>query len=318
MNLQRDRVQLRGGAPLRLHIRHACGCLAGAVHGDVRTVVAAQIPGGAGNVVGVQVDRVGAGLAVGGKTNAGLRAGELTASSVDLLLVDPAAGAEVRSLLDFLEVVVAGVTVVRGNLVRLVNTLRDCGLAGVDGGVVLGGLVEHAGAGAGLTVGIRGVLELHGVRSLVHCRVLSLGVADAHGLGGAHGGAAHGHGACNLVCVSVRVGCLVVALRQNLGTFTACSVLSGFSVVHGHPLHLLPGELVAGEAAGNEVCEHCRQLRVFLVHVLTLAGVGCVGACRLQVECVGEEVVVREDEAVFLHGGQDHAGELVVGVAGVC
>ena len=120
------------------------------------------------------------------------------------------------------------------------------------------------------------------------------------------------------MCVSVRVGCLVVALRQNLGTFTACSVLSGFSVVHGHPLHLLPGELVAGEAAGNEVCEHCRQLRVFLVHVLTLAGVGCVGACSLQVECVGEEVVVREDEAVFLHGGQDHAGELVVGVAGVC
>ena len=201
---------------------------------------------------------------------------------------------------------------------RLVNTLRDCGLAGVDGGVVLGGLVDHAGAGAGLAVSVRGVLELHGVRSLVHCRVLGLGIADAHSLGGAHGRAAHGHGACNLVCVSVRVGCLVVALRQNLGTFTACSVLSGFSVVHGHPLHLLPGELVAGEAAGNEVCEHCRQLRVFLVHVLTLAGVGCVGACRLQVECVGEEVVVREDEAVLLHRGQDHAGELVVGVAGVC
>ena len=318
MHLQRDRVQLCGCALLRLHIGHACGCLAGAVHGDVRAVVAAQIPGGAGDVVSVQVDRVGAGLAVGGKTDAGLRAGELAASSVDLLLVDPAAGAEVRGLLDFLEVVVARVTVVRGNLVRLVNTLRDCGLAGVDGGVVLGGLVEHAGAGAGLTVGIRGVLELHGVRSLVHCRVLSLGVADAHGLGGAHGGAAHGHGACNLVRVSVRVGSLVVALRQNLGALAACSVLSGLGVVHGHPLHLLPGELVAGEAAGHEVREHCRQLRVFLVHVLTLAGVGRVGACRLQVECVGEEVVVREDEAVFLHGGQDHAGELVVGVAGVC
>ena len=118
--------------------------------------------------------------------------------------------------------------------------------------------------------------------------------------------------------VSVRVGSLVVALRQNLGALAACSVLSGLGVVHGHPLHLLPGELVAGEAAGHEVREHCRQLRVFLIHVLTLAGVGRVGACRLQVECVGEEVVVREDEAVFLHCGQDHAGELVVSVAGVC
>ena len=318
MYLQRDRVQLRGGAPLRLHIGHACGCLAGAVHGDVRAVVAAQIPGGAGDLVSVQIDRVGAGLAVGGKADAGLRAGELAASSVDLLLVDPAAGAEVRGLLDFLEVVVTGVTVVRGNLVRLVHALRNRGLAGVDGGVVLGGLVDHAGAGAGLAVCVRGVLELHGVRSLVHCRVLGLSVADACRLGSAHGGAAHGHGACNLVCVSVRVGSLVVALRQNLGAFTACSVLSRLGVVHGHPLHLLPGELVAGEAAGHEVREHCRQLRVFLVHVLTLAGVGRVGACRLQVECVGEEVVVREDEAVFLHGGQDHAGELVVGVAGVC
>ena len=266
----------------------------------------------------VQVDRVGAGLAVGGKTDAGLRAGELAASSVDLLLVDPAAGAEVRGLLDFLEVVVTGVTVVRGNLVRLVHALGNRGLAGVDGGVVLGGLVDHAGAGAGLAVCVRGVLELHGVRSLVHCRVLGLSVADACRLGSAHGGAAHGHGACNLVCVSVRVGSLVVALRQNLGALAACSVLSGLGVVHGHPLHLLPGELVAGEAAGHEVREHCRQLRVFLIHVLTLAGVGRVGACRLQVECVGEEVVVREDEAVFLHCGQDHAGELVVSVAGVC
>ena len=201
---------------------------------------------------------------------------------------------------------------------RLVHALRNRGLAGVDGGVVLGGLVDYAGAGAGLTVGVRGVLELHGVRSLVHCRVLGLSVADACRLGGAHGGAAHGHGACNLVCVSVRVGSLVVALRQNLGAFTACSVLSRLGVVHGHPLHLLPGELVTGKAAGNEVREHCRQLRVFLVHVLTLAGVGRVGACRLQVECVGEEVVVREDEAVFLHGGQNHAAELVVSVAGVC
>ena len=266
----------------------------------------------------VQVNRVGAGLAVGGKTDAGLRAGELAASSVDLLLVNPAAGAEVRGLLDFLEVVVAGVTVVRGNLVRLVHALRDRGLAGVDGGVVLGGLVEHAGAGTGLTVGIRGVLELHGVRSLVHCRVLGVCVADAFRLGGAHGGAAHGHGACNLVCVSVRVGSLVVALRQNLGALATCRVLGGLGVVHGHPLHLLPGELVAGEAARNEACEHCRQLRVFLVHVLTLTGVGRVGACRLQVECVGEEVVVREDEAVLLHRGQNHAAELVVGVAGVC
>ncbi len=267
MNLQRDRVQLRGGAPLRLHIRHACGCLAGAVHGDVRAVVAAQIPGGAGNVVGVQVDRVGAGLAVGGKADAGLRAGELAASSVDLLLVDPAAGAEVRGLLDFLEVVVARVTVVRGNLVRLVNTLRDCGLAGVDGGVVLGGLVEHAGAGAGLAVCVRGVLELHA-------------------------------GIC-------------------AGGVAACTVFSGLGVVHGHPLHLLPGELVAGEATGHKVREHCRELRVFLVHVLTLAGVGRVGACRLQVECVGEEVTVRDDEAVLLHRGQNHAAELVVGVTGV-
>ena len=266
----------------------------------------------------VQIDRVGAGLAVGGKTDAGLRAGELAASSVDLLLVDPAAGAEVRGLLDFLEVVIAGVTVVRGNLVRLVHALRNRGLAGVDGSVVLGGLVDHAGAGAGLAVSVRGVLELHGVRSLVHCRVLGLGIADAHSLGGAHGRAAHGHGACNLVCVSVRIGCLVVALRQNLGALAACSVLSGLGIVHGHPLHLLPGELVAGEAAGHEVREHCRQLRVFLVHVLTLAGVGRVGACRLQVECVGEEVVVREDEAVFLHRGQNHAAELVVSVAGVC
>ena len=267
MHLQRDRVQLRGGAPLRLHIGHACGCLAGAVHGDVRTVVAAQIPGGAGDLVSVQIDRVGAGLAVGGKTDAGLRAGELAASSVDLLLVDPAAGFEVRGLLDFLEVVVAGVTVVRGNLVRLVNTLRDCGLAGVDGGVVLGGLVEHAGAGAGLTVGIRGVLELHA-------------------------------GIC-------------------AGGVAACTVFSGLGVVHGHPLHLLPGELVAGEATGHKVREHCRELRVFLVHVLTLAGVGRVGACRLQVECVGEEVTVRDDEAVLLHRGQNHAAELVVGVTGV-
>ena len=154
MHLQRDRVQLCGCAPLRLHIGHACGCLAGAVHGDVRAVVAAQIPGGAGNVVGVQVNRVGAGLAVGGKTDAGLRAGELAASSVDLLLVDPAAGTKVRGLLDFLEVVVAGVTVVRGDLVRLVYALRDCGFAGVDGSVVFGGLVDHAGAGTGLTVGV--------------------------------------------------------------------------------------------------------------------------------------------------------------------
>ena len=200
----------------------------------------------------------------------------------------------------------------------LVYALRDCGLTGVDGGVVLGGLINHAGAGAGLTVSVRGVLELHGVRRLVHCRVLGLGVADAVSVGGAHGGTAHGHGACNLVRVSIRGGCLVVALRQNLGAFAACGVLSGLGVVHGHPLHLLPGELVAGETAGNEACEHCRQLRVFLVHVLTLAGVGCVGACRLQVECVGEEVTVSDDEAVFLHGGQNHAGELVVGVAGVC
>ena len=202
---------------------------------------------------------------------------------------------------------------------RLVNALRDCGFAGVDGGVVLGGLVDHAGAGAGLAVGIRGVLELHGGGGVAaECCRLGVCVADAVSVGGAHGGAAHGHGACNLVRVSVRVCCLVVALRQNLGALTACGVLSGLGVVHGHPLHLLPGELVAGEAAGHEVREHCRQLRVFLVHVLTLAGVGRVGACRLQVECVGEEVVVREDEAVFLHGGQDHAGELVVGVAGVC
>ena len=99
-------------------------------------------------------------------------------------------------------VVVARVTVVRGNLVRLVNALRDCGLAGVDGGVVLGGLVDHAGAGAGLAVGIRGVLELHA-------------------------------GIC-------------------AGGVAACTVFSGLGVVHGHPLHLLPGELVAGEPLGTK------------------------------------------------------------------
>ena len=132
---------------------------------------------------------------------------------------------------------------------------------------MLGGLINHAGAGAGLAIGIRGVLELHA-------------------------------GVC-------------------AGGVAARTVFSRLGVVHGHPLHLLPGELVAGETAGHKVREHCRKLRVFLVHVLTLAGVGRVGACRLQVECVGEEITVRDDEAVLLHGGQNHAGELVVGVTGV-
>ena len=267
MHLQRNRVQLRSCALLRLHVGHAGRCLTGTVHDNLRPIITAQVPGGAGDLVGVQVNREGTGLAVRGKTDAGLRAGELAASRIDLLLIHPAAGTEVRGLLNFLEVIVTGVTVVRGNLVALVHALRHSGLTRVDGGVMLRRLINHAGALAGLAVGVSGEAELH--------------------------------------------------TRISLSNLTTCSVLSGFGVVHGHPLHLLPRELVTRKAAGHEVCEHGGELRVFLIHVLTLAGVGRVGAGGLQVEGVGEEAVVRQNEAVFLHRGQDHAGELVVRVAGV-
>ena len=197
-------------------------------------------------------------------------------------------------------------------------------------------LVNHAGAGSGLAVGVSGEAELHGARGLVHRGRLAVGVADARRIRGAHGGAANaqatcGHGACNLLRGALLilvsgVICRVVGggLRigggvrlGNLQALAAGGVLCGLGVVHRHPLHLLPRELVARKAAGHEVREHGGQLRVFLVHVLTLARVGRVGAGSLQVEGVGEEVVVRQDEAVFLHRGQDHAGELVVRVASV-
>ena len=336
MHLQRNRVQLRGGTLLRLHIGHAGGCLAGAVHSNLRTIIATQVPGGAGDLVGVQINRVGAGLAVGGKANTGLSAGELATSGVDLLLVHPAAGAEVRGLLDFLEIVVTGVTVVRGDLVALVHALRHGGFTRVDGGVMLCRLVNHAGAGSGLAVGVSGEAELHGARGLVHRGRLAVGIADARRIRGAHGGAANaqatcGHGACNLlrgallILIGGVIRCVIGdGLRigggvrlGNLQALAAGGVLCGLGVVHRHPLHLLPRELVARKAAGHEVREHGGQLRVFLVHVLTLARVGRVGAGSLQVEGVGEEVVVRQDEAVFLHRGQDHAGELVVRVTGV-